>query len=101
MRAIRHHWHVLLDAHGNPTGSAIEHEHLVNVGRRHVHRHDFETARRSLLEQGKSELEAWRLAMELDGLPEGSLDLDRAPRPALDEADVARKLHPEVRRSLT
>jgi hypothetical protein len=100
MRA-RHHWHVLVDAEGRPTGSVLEHEHLVNPGRRHAHYHAFDSARRSLLEQGKSELEAWRMAMLLDGRPEGTLDLDREPRPAPDESAVAASLHPEVRRSLT
>ena len=101
MRRSRLHWHLMLDSSGRPTQAVIEHEHPVNPGRRHVHRHQFESARRSLLEQGKSELEAWRLAMALDGLPEGSLDLDRPPRPGLDEPTVAAGLHPEVRRSLT
>ena len=101
MRVSKHHWHVILDAQGNTTHTVIEHEHQVNPGRRHVHRHSFDTARRSLLEQGKSELEAWRMAMELDGMPEGTLDLDRPPRPALDEAAIASRLHPEVRRSLS
>ncbi len=101
MRRSSRHWHVVLDASGRPTHGVIEHEHQVNPGRRHVHLHSFETARRSLLEQGKGDAEAWRLAMELDGLPEGSLDLDREPRPSPDEAAVPGTLHPEVRRSLT
>lgn len=100
MRAS-HHWHVVLDADGRPTGSSIEHEHMVNPGRRHAHYHSFDSARRSLLAQGKSELEAWRLAALLDGRPEGTLDLAREPRPELDESAVAARLHPEVRRSLT
>ncbi|MDE2620631.1 MAG: hypothetical protein KGL54_10765, partial [Sphingomonadales bacterium] len=89
------------DVDGRPTQGVIEHEHQVNTGRRHFHAHEFETARRSLLEQGKTELEAWRLAMQLHGRPEGTLDLDRPPRPGIDEAGVGATLHPEVRRSLT
>ncbi len=100
MRA-KHHWHIVVDAQGRPTPSVIEHDHLVNAGRRHAHYHGFESARRSLLEQGKGELEAWRLATLLDGRPEGTLDLDRPPAPGIDEAAVAASLHPEVRRSLT
>lgn len=101
MKRSRHHWHVILDVDGRPTPAVIEHEHQVNPDRRHAHYYSFDSALRSLREQGLGEAEAWRMAMRLDGRPEGTLDLDRQPQPALDEAGLPATLHPEVRRSLT
>jgi len=101
VKRSRHHWHVIVDVDGKPTGAVIEHEHQVNPDRRHAHYYSFDSALASLREQGLGEAPAWRLAMRLDGRPEGTLDLERAPTPALDEQLVAATLHPEVRRSLT
>ena len=101
MKRAKHHWHVVLDYQGNPTQGVIEHEHQVNPDRRHAHYYDFASAHRSLLEQGLGAMEAEGLARILEGRPEGTLDLDRPPTPAQDEARDVARLHPEVRRSLS
>ena len=101
-RIASHHWHVVVDADNQATGSVLEHGHVVNRGRRHAHYHDYDSALAGLIELGKPRDEARLLALRLDGTAATTLSFDREPRPAPpSEAEVAGRLHPEVRRSLT
>jgi hypothetical protein len=100
-RVASHHWHVVVDADNRPTPSVVEHEHMVNRGRRHAHYHDYATALAGLLELGKPIDEARLLALRLDGTASTTLSLLAMPRPSLDEQAIAASLHPEIRRSLS
>lgn len=101
MRKISHHWHVLLDDVGKPTPAAVEHEHLVNVGRRHAHYRDYDSLVRDLKAAEMPLPQARAMALRLDRTAYTTLDLAREPRLEVEEAGIAATLHPEVRRSLT
>lgn len=100
-RRASHHWHVVVDDDNHPTPGVIEHEHGVNVGRRHAHYHRFEEVRQAYLETGLGDAEARAKAIRLAETASTTLDLDREPRPSMDERAVVADLHPEVRRSLS
>lgn len=102
-RRSTHHWHIVLDDQGKPTPMTIAHDHLVNPGRRHAHYRTFAQVlaalRRSAPDMDDGERRA--RAIRLDDTAATTLDFDREPVPQLDDAAEVRKLHPEVRPSLS
>ena len=102
MKRASHHFHVVLDETGSPTLALLEHEHQVNPGRRHIHVRRYDQVLEGLVAQGVEPASARLRAMRIDGYPETTYSFDRPPGPPEEtEAEIARKLHPEVRRLLT